>query len=133
MARKLFVNLPVRDLDRSKRFFEALGFTFDPKFTDDKAACMVVSEEAFVMLLTEPFFKEFTTKQPCATATHVEALIAYSADSRAEVDAIVDKALAGGGKEPVKAKDYGFMYQRSFEDLDGHCWEVLWMDPKAVS
>lgn len=133
MSRKIFVNLPVRDLQRSMAFFKGLGFTFNPKFTDDNAACMVVNEEAFVMLLVESYFKTFTTKEPCTTSSHVEALLAYSCDSRADVDAVVEKALAAGGKEHLKAKDYGFMYQRSFEDLDGHCWEVVWMNPKAVS
>lgn len=132
MARKLFVNLSVKNLDRTKQFFSALGFTFNAKFTDEKAACMVISEEAFAMLLVEPFFKTFHKKEICETATHAEGLFALSCESRAEVDAMVEKALAAGGKEPVPPQDHGFMYGRSFEDLDGHHWELIWMDPKAV-
>ncbi|MBA2354330.1 MAG: glyoxalase/bleomycin resistance/extradiol dioxygenase family protein [Acidobacteria bacterium] len=131
-ARKIFVNLSVRDLQKSMAFFGALGFTFNPQFTDDKAACMIVSEEAFVMLLLEPFFRTFTTRQICDTASQTEALLALSCSNRAEVDDLVDKALAAGGAAAMPANDHGFMYASSFYDLDGHHWEVLWMDPTAV-
>ena len=131
-ARKIFVNLAVRDLQRSMRFFTQLGFAFDPRFTDDKAACMIVSSEAFVMLLAEPFFKTFTKREICNTSTHSEGLFALSCGSRAEVDEMVNQALAAGGTHAMEPQDHGFMYGWSFYDLDGHHWEVLWMDPKAV-
>ena len=130
-ARKVFINLAVKDLKRSMDFFSSLGFTFNPKFTDENAACMVISGEAFVMLLTEPFFKGFTTREPANTATHTEALIALSCESRSEVDALVKKALAAGGTPAMAPQDHGFMYARSFYDPDGHHWEVVWMDPAA--
>jgi uncharacterized protein len=130
--RKLFVNLPVRDLSQSKQFFTKLGFEFNPQFTDEKAACMVVSEEAYVMLLTEPFFRTFTKRQLCDTARETEGLFALSCQSRAEVDDLVKKAIAAGGKHAAEPQDHGFMYGWSFYDLDGHHWEVLWMDPKVI-
>jgi predicted lactoylglutathione lyase len=132
MSRELFVNLPVRDLPKSKDFFDALGFTFNQQFTDDKAACMVVSDKAYVMLLTEPFFRGFMKNQQCDTSTHTEALFALSCESRAEVDQMVRKAIDAGGRQAMDPVDHGFMYSWSFYDLDGHHWEVLWMDPKAV-
>ena len=131
-ARKLFVNLAVGDLKQSMEFFSKLGFEFNRKFTDDKAACMVVSSDASVMLLSEPFFKTFTKNAVCDTASQTEALFALSCESRAEVDAMVQKAVAAGGRHAMAAQDHGFMYAWSFYDLDGHHWEVLWMDPKAA-
>ena len=130
--RKIFVNLAVRDLEKSKAFFSNLGFEFNPKFTDDKAACMVLSEDGYVMLLTEPFFRGFTKRQPADTSKVTEALIALSCDSKAEVDEMVRKAIDGGGKHAMDPQDHGFMYGWSFYDLDGHHWEVMWMDPNAV-
>jgi predicted lactoylglutathione lyase len=132
LSRKIFVNLAVRDLEKSMGFFSTLGFTFNPKFTDEKAACIVINDEAFVMLLTEPFFKTFTRREPCDTTRHTEGLFALSCASRAEVDELVTKAIAAGGKRAMDPLDHGFMYGWSFYDLDGHHWEVLWMDPKAV-
>ena len=131
-SRKLFVNLSVRDLERSKEFFSRLGFDFDPQFTDDKAACMILSEEAFVMLLTEPFFRTFTERELCDTRRQTEGLFALSCESRAEVDQMVKNAIDAGGKRAMDPQDHGFMYAWSFYDLDGHHWEVVWMDPKAV-
>jgi predicted lactoylglutathione lyase len=131
-SRKLFVNLAIRDLKKSMDFFSALGFSFNPQFTDDKAACMIISEEAFVMLLTEPFFRTFTKREPCDTSKQTEALLALSSSSRADVDEIVKKAIAAGGSHALDPQDHGFMYGWSFYDLDGHHWEVLWMDPKAI-
>jgi predicted lactoylglutathione lyase len=128
----MFVNLPVRDLDRAKAFFGKLGFTFDPRFTDDKAACMVVSELGYVMLLQETFFRTFTKREPCDTTRQNEALVALSCQSRAEVDALVRTALESGGSRAMEPMDHGFMYERSFYDPDGHHWEVLWMDPKVA-
>ena len=132
-SRKLFVNLAVRDLKKSMELFSKLGFEFNPKFTDDKAACMIISEEAYVMLLAEPFFKTFTKREICDTNTHTEGLFALSCESRAEVDAMVKKAVAAGGKHAMDPMDHGFMYGWSFYDLDGHHWEVLWMDPSALA
>ena len=131
-ARKMFVNLPVRNLNRSIEFFSALGFTFNPRFTDEKAACMVVSDEAFVMLLTEPFFKTFTHRRLCNTATVTEGLFALSCRSKTEVDEMVETAIAAGGKHAMDKQELGFMYGWSFYDLDGHHWEVIWMDSEAI-
>lgn len=132
MARKIFVNLAVRDLQKSMEFFSTLGFTFNRQFTDDKAACMVISEEAFVMLLSEPFFKSFTKREQCDTSRSTEALMALSCESKAEVNEMVRKAIDAGGKHAMDPQDHGFMYGWSFYDLDGHHWEVLWMDPNAI-
>jgi predicted lactoylglutathione lyase len=132
MSREIFVNLPVRDLSKSMEFFSALGFTYNKQFTDDKAACMIISDKAYVMLLSEPFFRGFTKNAICDTSTHTEALFALSCESKAEVDQIVRKAIDAGGRHAMDAQDHGFMYSWSFYDLDGHHWEVLWMDPKAV-
>lgn len=131
-GRKIFVNLAVRDLKRAKAFFSALGFDFDPKFTDDNGACMSVSDEGYVMLLTESFFKTFTTREICDSSRQTEALVALSCESRTGVDELVKRAIAGGAREAMPAQDHGFMYGRSFYDLDGHHWEAFWMDPKAV-
>jgi uncharacterized protein len=131
-ARKIFVNLAVRDLKKTKEFFSALGFTFNPKFTDDNAACMIVNDEAFVMLLNQPFFMTFTKREVCDTSKYTEGLVALSCDSRAEVDEMVKKALAAGGQPAMDPQDHGFMYGWSFYDPDGHHWEVFWMDPKAA-
>jgi predicted lactoylglutathione lyase len=131
-SRMLFVNLPVRNLTKSMEFFRKLGFAFNQQFTDDKAACMVVSEQAMVMLLTEPFFKGFTKRGICDTREQAEGLFALSCTSRAEVDELVAIAAAAGGKSEMDPQDHGFMYSRSFNDLDGHQWSVLWMDPKFI-
>ncbi|HEX7831871.1 MAG TPA: VOC family protein [Thermoanaerobaculia bacterium] len=132
MSREIFVNLSVKDLEKSKAFFADLGFTFNAQFTDDKAACMIISDKAWVMLLAEPFFKGFTKNEICDTSRATEALIALSCESRAEVDQMVRKAIDAGGRHAMDPTDHGFMYSWSFYDLDGHHWEVLWMDPKAV-
>lgn len=130
--RKLFVNLAVRDLQRSVDFFTGLGFAFDARFTDASATCMILSEDAYVMLLAEPRFKDFTTKALCDLRSHVEGLFCVSAVSRAEVDALTDKALATGGSPAMPPQDHGFMYGRSFLDPDGHHWEVMHMDISAI-
>ncbi|MNK17346.1 Glyoxalase-like domain protein [compost metagenome] len=124
----IFVNLPVRDLPASKAFFAALGYTFNPTFTDDNAACMVISDSIFVMLLVEAFFSGFTSKPISDARSSTEVITCLSADSREAVDTLVDKALAAGASEPMPARDYGFMYQRGFQDLDGHLWEIAHMD-----
>lgn len=124
----IFVNLPVRDLEKSKTFFAALGYTFNPQFTNENAACMVISDSIFVMLLVEGFFKGFTTKPLSDAREQTEVITCLSADSRKAVDELVDRALAAGASEPMPARDYGFMYQRGFQDLDGHLWEIAHMD-----
>ncbi|MFE2578502.1 VOC family protein [Streptomyces sp. NPDC059378] len=131
-GRMLFVNMPVADLERSKEFFAKLGFGFNPKFTDKTAACMLVGEHAFIMLLTREKFAEFSKLPIADPRTHALALYCFSASSRAEVDAVGAAALAAGATEADDAEDYGFMYSRSFYDLDGHGWQVMWMDPAAV-
>ena len=130
--RQIYVNLAVRDLEASKRFFGKLGFEFNPQFTDEKAACMIVNQDAYVMLLQEPFFMTFTKRKICDTSTQTEGLFALSCDSREEVDRMVKTAIGQGGKPAMDPQDHGFMYSSSFYDLDGHHWEVLWMDPKAA-
>jgi predicted lactoylglutathione lyase len=130
-TRKIFLNLAVGNLKQSIEFFRKLGFEFNPKFTDDKAACMIVNEDAFVMLLSEPFFKTFTKRELCDTSSHTEGLFALSCSSRDEVDELVNKAIAAGGKPAMDRVDHGFMYGWSFYDLDGHHWEVFWMNPAA--
>jgi uncharacterized protein len=132
MARKIFVNLAVKDLDRSVEFFTKLGFTFDPRFTDESATCMIVSDEAFVMLLVENRFQDFTTKQLADPATQTEAILALSAESREDVDQVAEKALAAGGSTANDPMEMDFMYGRSFNDPDGHLWEVFWMNPSAL-
>ncbi|CAN5465574.1 VOC family protein [soil metagenome] len=131
MPRLIFVNLPVTDLARSADFFTHLGFTFNEQFTDENATCMVISDQAFVMLLVRPFFATFVTKDVADPATTTGAIVTVSADSRDGVDALVDRALELGGTTSNESIDEGFMYGRSFYDLDGHAWEVMWMDPGA--
>jgi predicted lactoylglutathione lyase len=133
MATKIFVNLPVKDLDKSKEFFVKLGYTINPQFTDEKAACVVISEDIYAMILKEEFFKTFTPKKEIADATKsTEVLVALSAGSKEKVNELLDKALAAGAREARPPEDHGFMYGRSFEDPDGHIWEVFWMDMNAV-
>jgi predicted lactoylglutathione lyase len=131
MAAKLFVNLPVKDLQRSIDFFTELGFDFDPQFTDDKATCVVIGEDSFVMLLVEERFKDFTKKEVCDATTHTELILALSADSREGVDQLVNKALEAGGQPSNEPMDMDGMHGWSFQDLDGHLWEVIWMDTSA--
>jgi len=128
----IFVNLPVKDLKRTMDFFSQIGFEFNAQFTDDKAACLVLGENIFAMLLTEPFFGTFTKKELADATKTTEAILAISADSREQVDLIVDRAFAAGAGASKEPQDHGFMYSRSFEDPDGHLWEVMWMDPSAI-
>ncbi|MFC4493158.1 VOC family protein [Streptomyces ovatisporus] len=132
MSTKIFVNLPVQDLAKSKDFFTQLGYSFDPQFSDENAACLVISDDIFAMLLVEPFFKSFTKKDVADSRTSTETMIALSAGGRAEVDELADKALAAGGRPAGDPQDHGFMYSRSFYDLDEHHWEFVWMDPAAM-
>lgn len=133
MRTKMFVNLPVRDLNKSKAFFEKLGLTFNPQFTDDTAACMVIGEDNYAMLLTHEKFKQFTKKNIVDSTKATEVLIAIALESRARVDEISRLALQAGATEARPAEDHGFMYSRSINDLDGHIWEPFWMDPAAAS
>ena len=132
MATQIFVNLPIKNMERSQAFFKALGYSFNPQFTNEQGACMVVSETIYVMLLVEPFFQTFTGKQIADAKKTTEVLVCLSCESRAAVDDIVRKAKAAGGTVPRQPQDHGFMYAHGFDDLDGHVWELVWMDPNAA-
>ncbi len=132
MTTKMFVNLPVKDLKKTMAFYKALGFSFNPQFTDDTAACMVISEHNFAMLLTHEKFKQFSSKPIPDAHKSIGVLVAISLDSKKAVDDMVSKAVKAGGKEPRPKQDYGFMVQRTFEDLDGNTWEPFFMDPAHV-
>jgi predicted lactoylglutathione lyase len=132
MATQIFVNLPVKDLNRSKEFFTQLGFTFNPRFTDDKCACMVISDNIYSMLITESFFRSFTKKEISDARKSTEVLIALDASSREEVDDLVARAIKAGGTIYMKPQDHGWMYGHSFADPDGHQWEILYMDESAI-
>jgi hypothetical protein len=132
MATQIFVNLPVKNLKKSIEFFTQLGFTFNPQFADDTATCMIVADDIFVMLLTEAKFKTFTPKAICDATKATEVLVCVSCESRGKVDELVRKAVGGGGTTYAKPRDHGFMYQHGFQDLDGHIWELIYMDPSAI-
>lgn len=129
---KIFVNLPVKNLNQSIAFFTKLGYTFNPQFTDEQATCMIIGDNIFAMLLTEERFKDFTKKEIADAKRSTEVLIALDAASRAEVDTMVNNAVNAGGSIYAEAQDYGWMYQHSFADLDGHQWEILYMDENAI-
>jgi predicted lactoylglutathione lyase len=129
---KIFVNLPVKDLNETIEFFTKLGFKFNPQFTDENATCMIVGEEIFVMLLVENFFKTFTKKQISDTSKNTEVIVALSVEGREKVDQMINKAIEAGGKESREPQDHGWMYGRSFEDIDGHLWEIIYMDESAL-
>lgn len=133
MATKIFVNLPVKDLKRSVDFFTKLGFTFNQKFTDETATCMIISDDIYAMLLIHDKFKEFTPKAIADAHATTEVLTCLAYDDRAKVDEMVNKAIAAGGSEARDPLDHGFMFTRSFNDLDGHIWEIFWMDPAAAN
>jgi uncharacterized protein len=132
MPTKIFVNLPVKNLDKSMDFFKMLGFSFNPQFTDETAACMVISDDIYAMLLTHKKFKEFTPKDIADATKTTEVLTALSMDSREEVNSFVDTALASGATKAREPMDHGFMFERSFNDLDGHIWEIFYMDMSAI-
>lgn len=133
MAKMIFVNLPVADLDRSQAFYEAVGFTNNPQFSNDQAAAMVWSDTIHVMLLTHDFWKTFTSKTIPDAAHTAQVLLCLSFDNKAEIDALIATALRAGGRiDPTPTQDMGFMYGRSFEDPDGHIWEIMWMDVAAM-
>ena len=132
VTKQIFVNLPVKDLGKTIEFFKKLGFEFNPQFTDENATCIVVNENIFVMLLVEKFFKTFTQKEICVTTKNTEVIIALSTESREKVDQMLENVIKAGGKESRKPQDHGWMYGRSFEDLNGHLWEIIYMDEKAL-
>jgi uncharacterized protein len=132
MPTKIFVNLPVKDLARSTRFFTELGFSFDPRFTDENAGCLVISGDSYAMLLTEPFFRNFTDKELADTSTTTEAILALEVASRQQVDELAERALVSGGSPAGEPMEQDGMYERSFQDPDGHLWEVFYMDPAMV-
>jgi uncharacterized protein len=132
MGRQIFVNLPIKNMERSQGFFRALGFSFNPQFTNEQGACMVIEDGIYAMLLVEPFFQTFTKKPIADASKTTEVLVCLSCESRAEVDELVRKAVAAGGKAPNAPQDHGFMYGHGFEDLDGHVWELVYMDANAA-
>jgi predicted lactoylglutathione lyase len=132
MTTQIFVNLPVKDLNETVDFFTKLGFAFNPQFTDENATCMIVNNDIFVMLLVEKFFKTFTKKELCDTTKDTEVIAALSTESREKVDQMINKVIEAGGKEHRKPQDHGWMYGRSFEDINGHLWEVIYMDKNAL-
>jgi predicted lactoylglutathione lyase len=131
MHKQIYVNLAVDNLERSKAFFSALGLSFEAQFTNEQAACLILGENIYAMLLVKDLFKSFTRKSLCNPKESTEALIGLSCESRAEVDALVAKAIAAGGTAPRAPQDHGFMYGHGFEDIDGHIWELIYMDPNA--
>lgn len=133
MSTKIFVNLPVKNLDQSIEFFTRLGYTFNPQFTDETATCMNISDDIFVMLLTEAKFKTFTPKAICDATKSTEVLVCLSCESREQVDEMVRKAVATGGTTYNEPQDHGFMYGHGYQDLDGHIWELIYMEPSAIN
>lgn len=132
MATQIFVNIPVKDLKKSMAFYEKLGYTFNMDYTNDEAACLVISETIFAMLLTESFFKQFTKKSVADATKSTEVIIALSVESRSKVDEMVNKAFRAGGAKSNDPQDYGWMYSWSFQDLDGHLWEILYTNPAGA-
>jgi uncharacterized protein len=133
MVIQIFVNLPVKNLDKSIEFFTTLGFAFNPQFTDHTATCMIVADDIFVMLLTEEKFKTFTPKEICDATRSTEVLVCLSVDSREKVDEMVRKAVVAGGSIYNEPQDHGFMYGHGFQDLDGHIWELIYMESSAMN
>lgn len=133
MGKKIFINLPVKDLKKTSTFFARLGYSFDPQFSDEKAKCMIISEDIFVMLLSEPFFKSFTGKEIPDTTKASEVILSLPAENREDVDIFLERCVSEGAKDLSKPQEMDFMYSRSFEDPDGHIWEVFWMDMAKVT
>jgi predicted lactoylglutathione lyase len=133
MSTQIFVNLPVKDLKQSIEFFTQLGFHFNPQFTDETATCMIVSENIFVMLLTHEKFKTFTPNPICDATQSTEVLVCLSAESREKIDEMVRQATAAGGTTYKESQDHGFMYAHGFQDLDGHIWELVYMEPSTTN
>lgn len=133
MTTKIFVNLPVQDLNKSIEFFTKLGYSFNPQFTNEKATCMIISDDIFVMLLTKQFFKTFVPNEIADAAKSTESIICLSSESREKVDEMIKKALDAGAKTYKEPQDHGFMYGHGYQDLDGHLWEIMWMDQSGVN
>jgi predicted lactoylglutathione lyase len=129
---RIFVNLPVKDLNKTIEFFTKLGFKFNPQFTDENATCMIVGENIFVMLLVEKFFRTFTKKEICDASKNTEVIVALSVESREKVDQMVNKSIESGGRESREPQEHGWMYGRSFEDINGHIWEIIYMDESEL-
>ncbi len=132
MATKIFVNLPVKDLNKTIEFFTKHGFTINPQYTDKNATCMIVGDDIFVKLLAEKFFKTFTKKEICDATKDTEVIVALSAESREKVDQMINRVIEAGGRESREPQDHGWMYGRSFQDLDGHLWEIIHMDESVI-
>ncbi|MNX27220.1 Glyoxalase-like domain protein [compost metagenome] len=132
MVSKIYINLAVKDLQKSIAFFTEIGFAFNPQFTDASAACMIIAENIFAMLVIEKRFKYFTKKEICDARKNTEVLLALDVESREKVDEIIQKAVNAGGSIYMEAQDYGWMYSHNFEDLDGHQWEIFYMDESAI-
>jgi predicted lactoylglutathione lyase len=132
METKIFLNLPVKELNKSMQFFTQLGFSFNPKFTNEKGSCLIIGENINAMLLVEEFYKTFTGKQICNTANTSEVIISIAVETREEVDEMIEKVVNAGGSEYMKAQDYGWMYNRTFLDIDGHHWEIFFMDESQM-
>ncbi len=133
MARQIFVNLSTKDLEKAKKFYQEIGFSINEQFTNENGACIVISDTIYAMILAESFFKTFLKDKTISDArTSTESLVALSAESKEEVNVMADKALAAGGSPLRDPEDHGFMYTRSFQDPDGHIWEIFWMDPSKV-
>ena len=132
MTTKIFLNLPAKDLNKTIEFFTKLGFKFNPQFTDENATCMIVGEDIFVMLLVEKFFKTFTKKEICDTSKNTEVIVALSVEGREKVDQMINKAIEAGGRESREPQHHGWMYGRSFEDINGHIWEIIYMDKSTL-
>ncbi|WP_066069857.1 VOC family protein [Neobacillus soli] len=132
-SQNIFINLPVKDLNKSIHFFRELGFEFNPQFSDETASCMIISDNIFAMIMIEDRFKGFTKKESVDTTTSAEAIFSLSAESRDQVDAVVNKALSSGGKSFSDPLDHGFMYIWGFQDVDGHLWEIAYMDASAMN
>jgi predicted lactoylglutathione lyase len=133
MATKIFVNLPVKNLEKSISFFTKLGYSFNPRFTNEKATCMIIAEDIFVMLLAEPFFKTFLPGEIADATKSTESIICLSAESREKVDEMIKKAIDAGGSTYKEVQDHGFMYGHGYRDLDGHLWEIMWMDQNSIN
>ncbi len=132
MATMIFVNLPVKDLNKSVEFFTKLGYQFNAEFTDENATCIIISDTIYVMLLVESFFQTFTHKKIVDATTSTETIISLSADSREQVDELISKAVAAGATTPHSPQDHGYMYGHGYQDLDGHLWNVMYMDPAVL-
>ena len=132
MVKQIFINLPIKDLNKTKEFFTKIGFKFNQKFTDENAACLILGENIFSMFLIEKFFKRFTKKEISNYKSNAEVINALSVNSKKEVDEILNKVIKAGGKEPRETQDHGWMYGRSFEDIDGHLWEVFFIDKSQM-